>query len=256
MFGSNTDRDWEKFGKSDAYFGVITCDKYRGSNLTEENKEEFFKSGHVYIDKVLKTIRKHIDSEYRIKKALDFGCGVGRLVIPLAEVSESVTGIDVSDSMLNEARKNCEARSIKNVRFVKSDDNLSSLKNEEYDFIHSVIVFQHIPVKRGERIFENLMSHLTNDGVCVIHFTYATDYRIKKLVALVKNYVPFGTNLISLVKGKSFFAPQMQMNMYHLNQLFYIIQKFNVREIYTQYTVTGEYLGVILYFKKPGENCK
>jgi hypothetical protein len=39
MLNDITDKEWEKFGKNDAYFGVISCDKYRKLNLTEKNKK-------------------------------------------------------------------------------------------------------------------------------------------------------------------------------------------------------------------------
>ena len=250
MFNSDSDREWEKFGNDNPYFGVLSDEKFLESNLTDENKEEFFNSGAVYIDSVLKKIRRHIDPDYRIGKALDFGCGVGRLVIPLAELAESVTGIDVSDSMLNEARKNCDARSINNVTLVKSDDNLSLL-NDQYDFIHSFIVFQHIPVKRGECIFENLIAHLEDGGVGVLHFTYAKNLKFGKLVPFIKNYIPLAKNLINLGKGEHFFAPQMQMNMYDLNRLFFIMQQARVSEFHTEYTNHAGQLGVVVYFRKP-----
>ena len=250
MFNSNTDKAWEKFGKNDPYFGVLTHSKYQKSNLTNENKEEFLNSGYIYIDSVLKKIKKHLDIDYQIIKALDFGCGVGRLIIPLAELAEKVTGIDVSVSMLNEAQKNCEARSLKNVSLLKSDDNLSLLK-DKYNFVHSFIVFQHIPVKRGERIFEKLMAHLEDGGVCIIHFTYAKNYYIQKIVPFIKNTIPFAKNLVNLIKGRTFFAPQMQMNAYDLNKLFFIMQKSNIYEFHAEYTNHGGDLGIIVYFKKP-----
>ncbi|HKJ31811.1 MAG TPA: class I SAM-dependent methyltransferase [Balneolales bacterium] len=101
------------------------------------------------MDDILKKIRKYVDPHFSINRALDFGCGVGRLLIPLSVYSSHVTGVDVSESMLDEARKNCEARQITNVDFIKSDDDLSLL-NRKFNFIHSYIVFQHIPAKRGE----------------------------------------------------------------------------------------------------------
>jgi 2-polyprenyl-3-methyl-5-hydroxy-6-metoxy-1,4-benzoquinol methylase len=90
LFKSRTDRDWEKFGKNDPYFGVISDDKFKMSNLADENKEEFFKSGADYIDDVLSKIKLHIDPFFRPNKALDFGCGVGRLVIPLANIASGI----------------------------------------------------------------------------------------------------------------------------------------------------------------------
>jgi len=249
-FLSNTDREWEKFGKSDPYFGVVSHDKFLKVNLTDRNKEEFFESGSRYVDDLLGKIKHHVSPAFTVKKALDFGCGVGRLTIPLANVAQEVAGLDVSDSMLSEARKNCDARSIGNVSLFKSDDSLSALK-EKYDLIHSFIVFQHIPVTRGERIFENLLEHLENDGVCVVHFTYSSrDQTRNRLVSRIKNLVPFSGNLINLMKGKKFLSPQMQMNTYDLNRLFFTIQTAGVRNSFIEFTDHGGQLGVVAFFQK------
>ena len=197
MYKSNTDRDWEEVGRSDPYYGVVTHDKFRHSNMTEENKEDFFRSGYNHVNDVIENIRTHIDSTFTIKKALDFGCGVGRLLIPLSDLAEIATGIDVSDSMLKECRKNCKERSINNVTLCKSDDTLSCLK-DKYDFIYSFVVFQHIPVSRGERIFKNLIDHLEEGGISVVHFTYGKENRAMRIMGLLKNHVPFAKNLINL----------------------------------------------------------
>ena len=75
---------------------------------------------------ILSNIHKHLDPGFQPINALDFGCGVGRLVIPLAKISTSAVGIDVSESMLAEARKNCELNSVHNIDLVKSDDAFES----------------------------------------------------------------------------------------------------------------------------------
>ena len=254
MVNRETDKEWEKFGKEDPYFGVLTHEKFLTINLTEETLEEFFKSGFDYIDNLFGTIQQPIDQDFTVKKALDFGCGVGRLVIPLAKVALEVTGIDVSDSMLKEAKKNCESRSINNVVLVKSDDNLSAL-NGKYAFIHSFIVFQHIPVTRGEQIFENLIEHLESGGICVAHFTYAYNSRRKRfynnLIRFIKRDIPLSNNIISLIKKIKAPGPHMQMNSYDLNHLFLMIQRANIVDFYTEFTNHGGMLGVVVYFKRP-----
>ncbi len=249
MFSRSTDREWERFGKCDAYYGVLNQNKYRKANL-DEVKEEFLKSGFPYVDTVLDNIQKHIDQDFKIDRAIDFGCGVGRLVIPLAEVANEVVAIDVSTAMLAEARKNCEDRSISNVNFIKSDDSLSGL-DQTYNFIHSIIVFQHIPVRRGELIFNRLLSRLEPGGVCVVHFTYASTRKRKRLASLIRQWIPLGANVINLIKGRDFFAPQMQMNEYDLNRLFFVMQKNQASKCYTEFTDHGGELGMILYFQKP-----
>ncbi len=250
VFNFDTDRNWEKFGKNDPYYGVLTDDKYRKSKLTNESKEDFFTSGYEYIDLVLKKIKENIDSDYSVRKALDFGCGVGRLVIPLSEVAETVTGVDISESMLHEARKNCDDRAISNIDLVKSDDALSSVKGK-FDLIHSFIVFQHIPVKRGERIFENLIEKMEDGGVGVVHFTYAKNSKIKNLIYFIKGYLPFAGNIINVIRGRGIREPQMQMNNYDLNKMFLVMQKANVCKFHAEFTNHGDELGIIVYFQKP-----
>ncbi|MEM0979922.1 MAG: methyltransferase domain-containing protein [Cyanobacteria bacterium P01_H01_bin.58] len=250
MFKQDTDREWEKYGKEDPYYGVITCEKFCQANLNKASKEEFFASGSKYIDKIIDNVRQHLNQDCVIERALDFGCGVGRLVMPLAKISKEVTGIDVSESMLNEARKNCAESSIENVRFVKSDDNLSCL-NSKYDFIHSFIVFQHIPPLRGEKIFRQLLSHLEDGGIGVIHFTYKKANRVdEKIVYFLRNNIPFASSFISILRGKGLHVPQMQMNTYNLNRVLSIMQETGVRNFYTEFTQHANVSGVIFYFKK------
>jgi 2-polyprenyl-3-methyl-5-hydroxy-6-metoxy-1,4-benzoquinol methylase len=251
MLLNNTDRDWEKYGSSDPYFGVISHNEYRKTNLTDERKELFFKTGEDYINAVTEKVKRYIDPNFKPKKSLDFGCGVGRLVIPLTRISAQVDGIDVSESMLAEARKNCAAQSIENVSFFKSDDELSAIDQYRYDFIHSFIVFQHIPTKRGMKILKILLACLNPGGVGVLHFTYAKSRKISEITTWISVNIPYGGNFIQFLRGGDFFAPLMQMNKYNLNEIFCAIQKENVSNMYIEYINHSGELGVLLFFKKP-----
>jgi len=103
MFLKRSDKEWEKFGTKCPYYGVISHKKYYKGCLTEPEKEEFFRTGQEHVNHMLETIRNKIDEKFILKKVLDFGCGVGRVAIPLAESSQHVTAVDVSTSMLKEA---------------------------------------------------------------------------------------------------------------------------------------------------------
>jgi len=249
VFNNNTDKHWETYGRNDPYFGVITDDKFRSLNLTDENREEFFRSGEDYIAAIFRNVRRHIAPEFAARSALDFGCGVGRLLIPLAGLAQEVTGIDVSESMLQEARKNCDQRRLSNVSLVKADDSLSRL-DRDYDFIHSYIVFQHIPVERGERIFAGLLKRLAPGGVGVVHFTYAKDYKPSVIIPFIKKYVPFANNIINWIKGEGFVSHDMQMNAYDLNHILLAVQKSDVSGFYAEFTHFVGELGLVLYFRK------
>jgi 2-polyprenyl-3-methyl-5-hydroxy-6-metoxy-1,4-benzoquinol methylase len=147
----NSDESWEKWGKENPYYGVLTDDRFRQENFNSELKAEFFETGRLHIDRVLSMARTHCGASVTLQSALDFGCGVGRLVIPLAGIFKHVTCVDISSAMLEVAKQNCAERGIDNVNFVRSDDNLSRVAGK-FDFIHSYLVLQHIPIRRGEKI--------------------------------------------------------------------------------------------------------
>jgi ubiquinone/menaquinone biosynthesis C-methylase UbiE len=245
----NTDKAWEKWGKEDPYFGVLSDEKFRGDAITSDAITDFFKSGEEHISYVMSVIQQHFPG-YVPQKAIDFGCGTGRLVLPLAKICTHVTGIDVSDSMLDEARKNVEKNNFQNVAFIKSDDTLSLLQGE-YNFIHSYIVFQHIPTERGEKIISNLLTHLSKDGVAVLHLTYGKRSKMfRRVLDTLRYNVPFFQNLINMIRGRKISEPPMQMNSYNLNRILDIFQRNAVGKIFIEFTAHSHYLGVILYCQK------
>ena len=159
---NNSDKDWERFGKTDPYFAVLTAPEFHG-RLSEPERAKFFASGETHIDTILSIIRERLDPSFAPARSLDFGCGVGRLVLPLARRSRDVTGVDVSPSMLAEARRNCDSAGAKNVTLVQGDDDLSAAGGP-FDFVHTYIVLQHIPSERGEKLVRNLAAKLAQIG--------------------------------------------------------------------------------------------
>lgn len=250
MFNWNTDKEWERLGRSDPYFGVVTRESYHLENLDERNREEFFRTGEVYVEQVMDNIRRHIEEGFRPKRTLDFGCGVGRLVIPFARFSDEVTGVDVSEAMVREARANCMAAGLKNTVLFRSDDGLGVLDGK-YDLVNSFVVFQHIPVARGCGIFGRLLSFLEPGGVGVCHFTYSKNTRIKYIVYYLTRYVPYLRNMINFVKNRGFTTPQMQMNIYNMNTILDMIRSVGATSCYLDFTDHDGHLGVNMYFRKP-----
>jgi SAM-dependent methyltransferase len=250
MSGGHTDWEWECWGATDPYYAVLTKNKYHRAALTPERMEEFFESGRVYVGHLFDTIKSRLDPDFAPKRALEFGCGVGRLVIPLAAICEKVVAVDVAPSMLAETKGNCAARGVQNVEFHLADDSVTGF-GENYDLIHSFIVFQHIPVPRGERIFARLLARLAEDGVGVVHFMYYTPYNTRKVVVWLRKCLFWGAQLINLISGRGFFSLGMQMNRYDLNRTLAVLQQNNVREFYAEFTDHDGYLGVVLFFKKP-----
>lgn len=227
----NTDTEWEKWGKSDPYYGVLTDARFRRRTLTPEAKRDFFESGQSHIGHVLEVARRHLDPSFSPKRALDFGCGPGRVLVPLAAIAEHVVALDVSPSMLAEAQRHCDDNSVSNVSLLRSDDDLAAL-NGRFDFIHSVIVFQHIPVRRGLRVFGKLLEHLDDRGIGVIHFSYAKTAPGQGWGHAATRGLLWPLHELKQRIGQIVLKrdPEMQMNSYDMNALLLLVQSAGAHE--------------------------
>ena len=254
----STDIAWEEWGRRDPYFGVITDQKFRRSKMDDRSKKEFFESGESHAQGGLATIRRHIDPAFAPRTVMDFGCGVGRLLIPFAKIADEVVGLDVSPSMLEEARRNCDEQGLRNVRLCASDDSLSALC-ESFDLIHSCIVFQHIPLDRGRAIFSKLLQHLRPGGVGAIHVTYSkTQFasthglapaRPPTLVSSGRDAPSSETSIPSIPIGAD---PEIQMNPYNVNEILFLMQCRGVQQFHVEFSDHGGELGVFLFFAVTG----
>lgn len=96
---------------------------------------------------------------------LDAGCGAG---IPsakfLVDKGIKVTGIDLSDTMLNLAKKN-----VVEANFIKMDINILEFEENSFDGIISVFTLFHIPREKHLSIFENFHKILKEDGILMIN---------------------------------------------------------------------------------------
>lgn len=250
MLNTNTDAAWETFGRTDPYYGVLSDERFRSAAADGPARAEFFRSGEEHVARFLGTIRETLDPGFAPRRALDFGCGVGRILIPLARQVPEVVGFDVSPSMLEEARRNCAAAGIANVDLRLSDDGLSALSGA-FDFIHSYIVLQHVPPKRGEAILRRLVGSLSVGGIGAMHFTYAARLPSwRRAVQGARKRVPLLHNVANLLQRRPFAYPLMQMNRYDLNRLFAVLQENGCHRVDVRFTDHGGYAGVVLLFQK------
>ena len=69
---------------------------------------------------VCQEVEKQIDL-LSDKEILDFGGGTGLLTLPLSKQAKSVTLVDISEKMLEQARLKAEQQDIKNIQFLEQD---------------------------------------------------------------------------------------------------------------------------------------
>jgi tRNA/tmRNA/rRNA uracil-C5-methylase (TrmA/RlmC/RlmD family) len=97
--------------------------------------EAFFESGEREMQATLDTIRDLVGRDFHPARALDFGCGVGRLTIPLARESKHVLAVDISPTMLEEAQANCAEQEITNVEFIETKTVTRDANRRRFDFV-------------------------------------------------------------------------------------------------------------------------
>jgi len=249
----NSDREWERLGQDDPYYGVLSQDRFREGRLNEEVLRDFFKSGVDHIDTMYSLIKQHVDPSFAPKRCLDFGCGVGRCLVPMAQRTESAIGVDVSESMIEEAKRVCERNQVSNTQLVMSDDALARVTGE-LDFIHAVLVFQHIPPQRGLKLFSALVSRLADHGVIAIQLPYYRDVPTAvKVMGALRKHVPLFHNLVNLLYRKPFGDPLMEKNCYPLKTLFHILQTQRCANLHVEFQGRGKFLSVILMAQKRSE---
>ncbi len=78
------------------------------------------------------------------KAILDFGGGTGLLALSLAKQAQSVTLVDISEKMLEQAHLKAEQQDIKNIQFLEQD-LLANPLEQQFDLIVVSRVLHHMP---------------------------------------------------------------------------------------------------------------
>ena len=135
----NVQRAYEKVGKDDPLWAILTDNKKRGNKW---DPEEFFETGRKEINAVM-AYMKSINVEIHYGHAFDFGCGVGRLSQGLCHHFDQVTGVDISNTMIAGANRYNKFGS-RCTYITNTEPNLQCLNSNTFDFVYTYIVLQHM----------------------------------------------------------------------------------------------------------------
>ena len=120
-------------------WAVLTSPEEKGGAW---NADSFFATGEAEIAEVL-TVVDGLRPVAR-GRALDFGCGVGRLTRALGMRYETAVGVDISEAMVAQARRLNDA--FPQCEFLVNDaPHLERFETDSFDFVYSNIVLQHLP---------------------------------------------------------------------------------------------------------------
>jgi 2-polyprenyl-3-methyl-5-hydroxy-6-metoxy-1,4-benzoquinol methylase len=154
-------RHWNELGRRDARWAVLTT-KEKAQNRW--SGDEFYETGRQDVGAVMAHIEALGLSSKR-QRALDFGCGVGRLTRWLPLYCAEVVGVDIAESMIERARR--DAPDPRCQYLLNTSTDLAILGDRSFDFILTKLVLQHMPPRYIRRYLRELLGRLSLGGVFV-----------------------------------------------------------------------------------------
>jgi len=129
-------------------------------------KDKNYQNEVDYIDKLMN------ENSRKIKSILDLGCGTGIHAEMLYDKGYDVCGIDLSEEMLNEAKKSAK---INNKKIEYKCSNVTELNiGNKYDIVTSLFhVISYLNSNEDLlKTFKNINNHLNKGGLFIFDFWY------------------------------------------------------------------------------------
>lgn len=238
--------NWDEFGQIDPLWAILFLNK-------EGNKwelDEFFKTGQENVDSVMEYLEKlHVSVSKG--RALDFGCGVGRLTQALARYFSLVEGVDIAPSMIELANKfnryggRCEY-------YVNYAADLSMFDDEIFDFVYSNLVLQHLKPELSKNYIKEFLRVLAPKGVLVFDLmTETSTFRGKLFITIYPLIIP-ALQLRQRFYRTLYKRPRMQIHIVQTGQVEAILQDNSAKLVdATKMTDKKPYQRVRYFVVKP-----
>jgi SAM-dependent methyltransferase len=129
--------DWNRRAVEDANY-------YVAFGRRDQENTEFLSTASEVLRAIEPELKRLPPGNPRNRRALEIGCGPGRLLRPMSRHFGEIHGVDVSDEMVRLARENLAGIPHAHAHATPGD-GLPQFAGESFDFVYSYAVFQHIP---------------------------------------------------------------------------------------------------------------
>jgi ubiquinone/menaquinone biosynthesis C-methylase UbiE len=176
-------RNWDSLGREDPMWAILSDPTQHGNKW---DTEAFFATGREHVADAVARLEQ-LEAMPPKGRALDFGCGLGRLTQALAGYFDKVDGVDIAPSMIEGAREHNEFGD--RVAYHLNDaDNLKLFEDETFDFVFSLIVLQHMENRYKSGYLEEFL-RVTRPGGTVM-FTVPSHVSLLTVKGIVYGVVP------------------------------------------------------------------
>jgi SAM-dependent methyltransferase len=156
-------KKWNGLAEENGKYYIVSKE---GKSITDEKFKELGQQNYTELvaqdDLVKETLGSFSD-----KRALEIGCGIGRVTEFFANDFKKVVGLDISDKMVQDAKE--RLAHIANLEFIATDGEHYPIEDQSVDLVFSYIVFQHMPsVKVVKENFKEIRRVLKDSGIAKI----------------------------------------------------------------------------------------
>ena len=155
-------RHWDEFGRSDPLWAILTAPDKKGNRWSVD---EFLQTGRDEIAALISYLEARGVTP-KTHRALDFGCGAGRLTHALADHFDQVIGVDIAPSMIEVARRLHAHRPEIEFR-LNTSSRLESIESGSIDLVYTRLVLQHMPPRYVRQYLGEFVRVLGPGGVLV-----------------------------------------------------------------------------------------
>jgi SAM-dependent methyltransferase len=166
-------RDWDRRAAENARHFVLT-------GREQWSEEDFYRAGEITMEEDILNDLTNIcqGKDPKDMKVLEIGCGAGRITRAFARFFGEVYAVDISGEMVRQARQ--ALAGFRNVHVLQNngkDLNVLrgpwwkrfALESPQFDFVFSMMVFQHIPSRKIVESYVRGVGALLRPG-CLFKF--------------------------------------------------------------------------------------
>lgn len=178
-------RNWDGLGRVDPLWAILAYpERHRGG--WEGHEDDFFATGRQAVDEVLTMLSRVGATPPAMRRAMDFGCGAGRLTQGLAGHFDRADGVDIASSMVDLARRH-NRLGARVAYHLNAAPDLALFDDDTFDFLLSIIVLQHIPNELKRGYLSEFVRVLKPGGIAAFTVPSHGDWSVEGLVRRFPN---------------------------------------------------------------------
>jgi 2-polyprenyl-3-methyl-5-hydroxy-6-metoxy-1,4-benzoquinol methylase len=217
------DAAFDGFAAREPYFAIVTDPKFLRANLTPADEREFFFTGEALVDRMFAIIEAGLMPGFAPVSMLEYGCGLGRLAIPLSRRPGSVTAVDRSPVMLELARREAERRGAGHIAFEAL--NVFHATSRKFDLVVCYHVLQRLTRQQGKSLLRALVDRISPGGVGVFQWPLATGASAGvQVTRWAREYLPGVNRVINRLRDKSSGDPFIPTHAHSLDDVLSVVK--------------------------------